>query len=167
MTGCVVILHASLFAKHGSRSKGRFAPTPTHGGDVVGRELIGNRRFSSSGLNPAFEGLQMGASLHLQVKATSSNPHRSDSESATPTHNVREAPLCFVGNHWHRLYVAGRQRYQRPPNEGFRRLSRGKLSVAQRLRMRVKGRAQDVIQRLQRHHWHVSVSYWKRCKVVS
>jgi hypothetical protein len=48
--------------------------TPTHGGDVFGKELTRDHRFGSSGLNLAFEGLLLGATLRLQVKATSSNP---------------------------------------------------------------------------------------------
>jgi hypothetical protein len=74
MIDCVAILRASLFAKPGSRSDGRFAPTPTHGGDAFSRELIRNHRFGSLGLNLALEGLLFGVSLHLRVKDTSSNP---------------------------------------------------------------------------------------------
>jgi hypothetical protein len=165
--GCKVILHASLFAKHGSRSEGRFAPTLTHRGDAFGREHVGKHRFSSSGLNLAFEGLLLGASLHLRVKATSSNPRKSDPELAMPMHNAREAPLCFAGNCWHRRYVARGQRYRRSSDEGLRRCARRKLSRVRRLRMRVEGGAPTIIQRSQCHHRHVSVSYWKHCKVVS
>jgi hypothetical protein len=50
------------------------ALTPTHGGDTFGIELTKDRRFGSSRLNLAFKGLLLGASLHLRVKATSSNP---------------------------------------------------------------------------------------------
>jgi hypothetical protein len=49
----------------------------------------------------------LGVSLRLQVDATLSNPRKLDSESATPTHNAREAPLCFAENRWHRCYVVG------------------------------------------------------------
>jgi hypothetical protein len=167
MTGCEMISRASLFAKHGSRSKERFAPTSTHAADAFGRELTGNHRFSSLGLNLTFEGLPLGVRLHLRVKATLNNPHKLDSESATPTHNVREGPLCFARNRWHRRYVAGSQRYQRSPDEGLGRWARRKLSRAQRLRMRVEGDALAVIRRPLHHHRHVSVSYWKHCKVVS
>jgi hypothetical protein len=77
----------------------------------LGKELAKNHRFGSSGVNLAFEGLLLGANLCLQVSATSSNPHESDSESTTPMYNEKEAPLCF----------ARRQRYQRSPDEGLRR----------------------------------------------
>jgi hypothetical protein len=165
--GCAAILRASLFAKHGSRSEGRFTPTPTRGGDAFGRELTGNHRFSSSGLNLTFERLLLGVSLHLQEKANSSNPHKSDSESATSTHNVREAPLCFTRNHWCHHRVAGSRRHQRSPDEGLERQARRKLLETRRLEMRVKGGTPAVILRLLRHHRHMSVSYWKCCKVVS
>jgi hypothetical protein len=74
VTGCAVILRALLFAKHGSRSEGGFAPTLTHAGDTFGRELAKNHRFGSLGLNLTFEGLLLGVSLRLQVKATLANP---------------------------------------------------------------------------------------------
>jgi hypothetical protein len=145
VTGCAVILHASLFGKHGSKSEGRFTPTLTREGDAVGRELIENHKFGLSGLNHAFKGLLLGVSLHLRVKATSSNPRKLDAESATPTHNAREAPLCFAGNRWHCRYVVGSQRYRRSPNKGLGRWARRKLSEVQRLKMQVKGGVPAVI----------------------
>jgi CYTH domain-containing protein len=95
----MAILRASIFAKLVSRSEGRFTSTPTHGGDALGRELTGNHMFNSSGLKLTFEGLLLGASLHLGVKATSSNLCKSNFESAMPMHNARETSLCFVGKH--------------------------------------------------------------------
>jgi hypothetical protein len=85
------------------------------------------------------------------------HPRKSDSESATPSHNARETPLCFAGS----------RRYQRSPNEGLKRRMRRKLLGARRLRMQVEGSAPAVIRRPPRHHRHVSMSYWKRSKVVS
>jgi hypothetical protein len=128
----------------------RFTPTLTHGGDAFGRELVGNHRFGSSGLNLVFEGLLLEMILRLRVKATSSNPCKSDSESATPTHNAMEASLCFAGNHWHRRYVVGSRRYQRSPDEGLGRRAMRKLSGA--WRMWVEGGVPTVIRRPLRHH---------------
>jgi hypothetical protein len=63
----------AFLAKQGSRNEGRFAPTPTHGGDAVSRELIKNHRFSSSWLNLTFKRLLLKMSLRLRVRTTSSN----------------------------------------------------------------------------------------------
>jgi hypothetical protein len=50
------------------------ASTPTRGGDAFGTELAKDRKFGSSGLNHIFEGLLLGASISLRMRATSSNP---------------------------------------------------------------------------------------------
>jgi hypothetical protein len=104
----------AFFAKQGNISEGRFAST--HGGDAFSKELVKNHMFGSSGLNLVFEGLLLGVSLHLRVRTTSSNPRKSDSESAAPAHNAKEAPLCFVGS----------QRYRRSPDEGQEEGFRGR-----------------------------------------
>jgi hypothetical protein len=65
VTSCVAILRASLFAKQGRKSEGMFTPTPTRVGDAFDRELAKNCRFGSLGLYLTFEGLLLGASLHL------------------------------------------------------------------------------------------------------
>jgi hypothetical protein len=59
------------------------SPQPQLIGVMLSVESSKNCRFDSSGLNPAFEGLLLEASLRLQIKATSSNPRKSNSESAT------------------------------------------------------------------------------------
>jgi hypothetical protein len=53
------------------------ASTPTRGGDAFGTRLAKNRWFGSSGLNLAFEGLLLGASLRLRAKVTRNEPHES------------------------------------------------------------------------------------------
>jgi hypothetical protein len=53
------------------------ASTPTRGGDAFGTRLAKNRWFGSSGLNLAFEGLLLGASLRLCAKVTRNEPHES------------------------------------------------------------------------------------------
>jgi hypothetical protein len=124
-------------------------------------EEVSLEETSMNQLNTSKEKLQakrvLGMSLHLRVKAISSNPCKSDSESATPTQNVREAPLCFAGS----------QRYRRSLGKGLERRVRRKCLGASRLRTRVKGGMPAVIRRLPCHHRHVSVSYWKYCKVMS
>jgi hypothetical protein len=77
----------------------------------------------------------LGVSLHLRVKATSSNPYKSDSESATLMHYAREPPLCFTGNHWHRRHVVGSRRHQRSMDEVLGRRAGRKISGARRLKM--------------------------------
>jgi hypothetical protein len=124
-------------------------------------EEVSLEETSMNQLNTSKEKLQakrvLGMSLHLRVKAISSNPCKSDSESATPTQNVREAPLCFAGS----------QRYRRSLGKGLERQVRRKCLGASRLRTRVEGGMPAVIRRLPCHHRHVSVSYWKYCKVMS
>jgi hypothetical protein len=63
MTGCMAILHASLFANSDSKSERSSLLAPTCGGDTFDKELAKDRRFSSSGLNLAFEGLLLGAAF--------------------------------------------------------------------------------------------------------
>jgi hypothetical protein len=53
------------------------ASTPTGRDDAFGMELSESCRFGSSGLNLAFEGLLLGASLHIPVEGTRSNPRQS------------------------------------------------------------------------------------------
>jgi hypothetical protein len=70
MTGCAALSHTSFL----SMTTTDEASTPSHRGDAFGTKLARDRRFDSSGLNLAFEGLLLGASLRLCVRATSSNP---------------------------------------------------------------------------------------------
>jgi hypothetical protein len=51
------------------------ASTPTCGGDAFDMELTKSHRFGAPGLNLAFEGLLLGASLHTLAEGTSSDPH--------------------------------------------------------------------------------------------
>jgi hypothetical protein len=72
MTGCAALSHTS-FLSMTTTTTGE-ASTPSHRGDAFGTKLARDRRFDSSGLNLAFEGLLLGASLRLCARATSSNP---------------------------------------------------------------------------------------------
>jgi hypothetical protein len=51
--------------------------TLTRGGNTFSTELTKNYRFSSSGLNLAFEGLLLGASHCFYVKGTHNEPRES------------------------------------------------------------------------------------------
>jgi hypothetical protein len=78
------------------------ASTPTRGGDSFDTELAKDRRFGSLGLNLAFEGLLLGASLRLHVRATSSDPTSRGSGSITLSQVRKEDRSCFAGNEGHR-----------------------------------------------------------------
>jgi hypothetical protein len=57
---------------------------------LFGKELINDHRSSSSGLNLTFEGLLLGASLHLCTKPTLSDPPpppSGDSKLVTPSYS--------------------------------------------------------------------------------
>jgi hypothetical protein len=61
------------------------ASTPIGGGDTFGTELAESRRFGSSGLNLAFDGLLFGTSLHVLTEGTRSE----SSTSAKCRRNIR------------------------------------------------------------------------------
>jgi hypothetical protein len=71
--------------------------TPTHGGDAFGMELTKNRKFSSSGLNLAFEGLLLGVSLRRRVKGTRNEPRESGFRSTMLSFTQKEHLSSFVG----------------------------------------------------------------------
>jgi hypothetical protein len=72
MTGCAALSHANFFANDNNKNERSF--NTTRGGHAFDKELAKDHRFGSSGLNLAFEGLLLGASLRLGAKPTSSNP---------------------------------------------------------------------------------------------
>jgi hypothetical protein len=83
----------ALFTNSDNKSERSLVSTPTHrGGDDFGKELTRHRRFGSSGLNLAFEGLVLGVSLCFCAKVTSSNPrqlgHHVHNASALHAKNV-------------------------------------------------------------------------------
>jgi hypothetical protein len=68
---CGTIAHKVFCNDNKSTSE---ASTLTQGGNAFGTKLARNHKFDSSGLNLAFEGLLLGASLHLHAKGISSDP---------------------------------------------------------------------------------------------
>jgi hypothetical protein len=77
--------NTSLFTNNNSNIERSLAPdtiarcfisTPTRGADAFGMELPQSHRFGSSGLSLTFKGLLLGASLHLRLKVTSSDPRK-------------------------------------------------------------------------------------------
>jgi hypothetical protein len=65
VTGCTAISRASLFANGDNKSERSAISNPTHGGDAFDKELARDRRFGSSGLNLAFDGLLLAMSICL------------------------------------------------------------------------------------------------------
>jgi hypothetical protein len=151
MTGCTAISRVSFFANSDNKSERRSVLTPTHGGDAFNKELVRDHNFGSSGLNLAFEGLLLGASLCLQAKATLSNPCKLGPRVCNASAQCEGGSVVFYR----------KSETPKVAREGLGERARKKVSRSRRRRTRAEGVTPIMFQRLP--HVSTSLGSTRRC----